>query len=621
MTGRHKIFWLATLITFVTATCLWSAPNQIQKLGMVHENGFTILTIHGSGPFQVAHESVEAKDGKPFRIVIDCLATRHAMSKKNFDKLPNSAVKSIRTSQYSVKPEEVVRIVLDLNDETVYRVETDANTVKVLVSDHKTPSFSRWTSSTAKVAKISETKSPARRAKTPTTARTQKTANIKQSADSPTVAVITPPKATPPVKKPTTKKATSNKSIASIAVATSPKIAPAVKKPVTPKATGNKSTTGTKAPTVAKTPATATTEVHGPFLTQTTPKQKAPAAKKTASAKPTTTVAAKVKNNPTSANKSKQSQTVAKLTTAAKAEVAKPSEPKSKNKKAVPSTAKSKSQPSPAATGDIVFSSVPLTKAALKTLHTAQTEKSPVRAKPAAKKQTKPAASKDLAAQSKKKAQVFAAASKNKDKQLNPGRAPNHKTEDVHADKTKKVDNTQASKPPAIKGINNKKTTDKSKSGSQKKTTLAKLDTNEKNAGDKQVKAKTSRYRRLTAKQIRMKQTHVVKFPQRMVIKYSAAGTRDPFASLINEAGHHKGGIRSNKIPNIETLFLVGVLKSTDGKSSALLEDIDGIGYILKPGDRVKNGYVAQINNEAIYFQINEYGWSRTAVKRMGKDN
>ena len=560
MTGRHKTFWLITLIAFVTATCLWSAPNQIQKLGMVHENGFTVLTIHGSGPFQVAHESVEAKDGKPFRIVIDCLATRHAMSKKNFDKLPNSVVKSIRTSQYSVKPEEVVRIVLDLNDETVYRVETEANTVKVLVSDHKSASFSRWTSPVNEVAKISAKESPARKVKTPTTARTPKMAGTKQSTASPVIAAATSPKVVTPVKKQVTKKATSNMSTAS-----------------------------TRVPAVAKTPAKVKSEVHGPFLTQATPKQKA--------------------------------QAVAKVTTTGKASVVKSAEPKAKKKKAIPATAKSKSQPSPGTTNDIVYSSVPLTKAALKTMHTAQSEKSPTQAKPTAKKQTTSGASKDLTAQSKKKAQVFAAAPKSKDKQLNPGRAPSHKTEDLHADQTKKADKSQTSKPPAIKGIKNKKSADKSKSGNQKKTALAKLDTDEKNADDKPAKAKTSRYRRLTAKQIRMKQTYVVKFPQRMVIKYSDAGTRDPFASLINEDGHHKGGIRSNKIPNIETLYLVGVLKSTDGKSSALLEDIDGIGYILKPGDRVKNGYVAQISNEAIYFQINEYGWSRTAVKRMEKAN
>ena len=69
----------------------------------------------------------------------------------------------------------------------------------------------------------------------------------------------------------------------------------------------------------------------------------------------------------------------------------------------------------------------------------------------------------------------------------------------------------------------------------------------------------------------------------------------------------------------METLNLVGILDAEEGKGSALLEDLDGIGYILKPGDRVQNGYVAQIDDQAIYFRINEYGWSRTIVKHMEK--
>jgi Tfp pilus assembly protein PilP len=66
----------------------------------------------------------------------------------------------------------------------------------------------------------------------------------------------------------------------------------------------------------------------------------------------------------------------------------------------------------------------------------------------------------------------------------------------------------------------------------------------------------------------------------------------------------------------VGTLRLVGVLKAPDG-SAALLEDFEGYGYILKDGDQVKNGYVVQIGQDKIIFQIKEYGWSRTIALRL----
>ena len=51
------------------------------------------------------------------------------------------------------------------------------------------------------------------------------------------------------------------------------------------------------------------------------------------------------------------------------------------------------------------------------------------------------------------------------------------------------------------------------------------------------------------------------------------------------------------------------------------LPPTEHIGYILRAGDRVKNGYVAQIDKNAVYFQLNEYGWSRTVVKHMENEN
>ena len=130
----------------------------------------------------------------------------------------------------------------------------------------------------------------------------------------------------------------------------------------------------------------------------------------------------------------------------------------------------------------------------------------------------------------------------------------------------------------------------------------------------------TSRYRRDAAKGADLKQTLVMQFPQRMVTQYDDGGARDPFESLIDitKLGKRNGDVK--RIPNIDALILVGVLESMGGKGAVLMEDLDGIGYILKPGDRVQNGYVAQIDGQTVSFEINEYGWSRTVVKELEKE-
>jgi hypothetical protein len=129
-----------------------------------------------------------------------------------------------------------------------------------------------------------------------------------------------------------------------------------------------------------------------------------------------------------------------------------------------------------------------------------------------------------------------------------------------------------------------------------------------------------SKYRRDAARNVILKQTQVVEFPKRIVTAYEVSEGRDPFETLVDETKPSKGSIE-NRLANVETLLLVGLLESETGKTAALLEDVDGIGYILKPGDPVKNGYVSDINDDAVLFQINEYGWSRTVVKELDKEH
>ena len=108
----------------------------------------------------------------------------------------------------------------------------------------------------------------------------------------------------------------------------------------------------------------------------------------------------------------------------------------------------------------------------------------------------------------------------------------------------------------------------------------------------------------------------VAEFPKRLVIKYRAKSRRDPFATLINEARTHNNPIE-RQVPNVEGLKLVGIIQGDSGENSALFEDNNNMGYILKAGDKVQKGYVLRVESNRVYFQIFEYGWSRTVALRI----
>ena len=105
-------------------------------------------------------------------------------------------------------------------------------------------------------------------------------------------------------------------------------------------------------------------------------------------------------------------------------------------------------------------------------------------------------------------------------------------------------------------------------------------------------------------------------FPKREVIRYRSYGKRDPFLPLVSKS---MSGYQNGDIPDIETLRLVGVLQS-EYSNMALLEDMEGYGYILQDGDKVKNGYVIQIYKDKVLFQISEFGWSRSVALSMEVD-
>lgn len=519
MLGRFTFIVLAALLAG-TAVNAPAAPSPITGLSLTHEGEYTVVTIQGDGPVRVSHQSVIAKEGKPFRIVVDCLAARHALAQKEYASLPSCIVTALRTSQYAVKPEEVVRVVIDLARESVYRVETSGSAARIYVSDPQTTTLASWASS------------PATETKTKTVAAVTPKPEATPAATAKTPSIIAQKNTTPP--------AESKKTAPTVEYAAKPTAAPAptTKSPSTavPEPQAKKST----AETAAKTPSSVAPKTATPAAPQAVPVTKS-----------ATELAAKDAASETSAEKA--------LPPAVAADLAKKS-----NETAWLFGAAEEDNKNAPTPGDAPGAAQDVHKAAIGTAVKPAAEPQPSVAEktvaPAAKPETKEAAGPALA--SVEPADV-------------PAPPPAEAEEALD-------DVTAADLLPAMD--------------------------------------QPSKYRRDAARNIILKQTQVVEFPKRMVTTYEPGEDRDPFETLVDESKPTRGSIE-NRLANVETLLLVGLLESETGRTAALLEDLDGIGYILKPGDAVKNGYVSEINDDAVLFQINEYGWSRTVVKELDKEN
>jgi hypothetical protein len=106
--------------------------------------------------------------------------------------------------------------------------------------------------------------------------------------------------------------------------------------------------------------------------------------------------------------------------------------------------------------------------------------------------------------------------------------------------------------------------------------------------------------------------TKVDDFPKRKTVKYKSNTNRDPFKALVGQGAT----VSSGQVPSVENLSLVGVFDDDSGKK-ALFEDAEGNGFILKPNDRVQNGFLVSIYKDKAIFQVTEYGWTRTVALNL----
>ncbi len=520
---KNKVLLTAFLVLFA-ATGAWG-DGELNRLHLDWVNNEVVLQADVSETFQFRHEIAEAKDGKPFRVVIDLFPVIFELSEKKYADIPACIVSALRGSQYAANPTATSRIVLDLNKSSLYRIEKKGNSVFVYIPDSECKGFATWTSQDKETKNAQPVKAKNVVAEKPV----KKSGELSKAAK-------------PAINKPTPV-------VAKKKIAAAPKEQFAYVQP---------SSSGSLDQEIANWDSLEL-KSHVDAKAEWARKKAEVAAKEKAELERKEAEAVKKKNTELARKKAKEAQKESQLAKQIPAEKQLPKQP------------------------EYTYS---------------KPESSSVLDKAIAKSDSKPKAEKTKTkkpVQKKAKADLPVMA----DSKVNKEPVKNKKTDNKTYTKVKKSEIESAPR--------------KSKNADQK-AELAKADSKV----DKKAKA-TSRFRRKPAFPNKLKGTIVAEFPKRMVIKYKPASARDPFATLINEQGSGSNDLIVKTIPDVETSRLVGVLQSTDGKNRALLEDMDGVGYILKTGDKVKKGYISKIYSDKAFFQLFEYGWSRTIALRLNE--
>jgi Tfp pilus assembly protein PilP len=536
-----RYIYTALLIGLLAVSQVFGA--KVTNIRLSYENGAAVARVDVDGTIRFAHQTEVPKDGKPDRMILDVLGATNDLSVKEFTGLPSCTVERIRTSQYSVRPEKIARIVFDMTRAPIYSVTQEGSAIKVVFTDASAKPFLAWTAfpeaGSVKPPAPVKTESPAAKvapsiasAPTPSTPAQQNKAAEQDRQNS--LAANTP----------------------SAPVVTAPQTSPA-KPPVEPK------------PTVASKPEASPVKVQPPS-------DKASEVSSTASQK-TAPVIAKPDNAPAP-------------TTVAKNEMTKPS-----------------GATSPI-TGDVVSKEketkpAPATAAEPKPSPSIATSVAPI-----AKPSTTPVAPKPASEPSQEATQTpgsntLSAVATGLSKSANPPEA--------------------AAKPSLDSAGNNEQTEDGLADESETTPDSLQQMADEVEAPASQDTAEyksTARFRRSPMAQTKVKGTMVAEFPKRLLIRYEANSHRDPFAPLVDDTRTNNNPFQP-RIPNVEGLRLVGIIESNTGDNRALLEDKNNYSYMLKSGDKVQKGYVLRVEDDKVYFQIFEYGWSRTIALTIYEKN
>jgi len=98
-------------------------------------------------------------------------------------------------------------------------------------------------------------------------------------------------------------------------------------------------------------------------------------------------------------------------------------------------------------------------------------------------------------------------------------------------------------------------------------------------------------------------------------MKYRSSRTRDPFRSLLGE-----GEDRSDLV-DLNVVTLVGIVWGEE--PFCTVEDAEGTTYVLRKGDRVKNGRIVSINRDTVVASQTLLGYTTTVQLKLeeGKES
>jgi len=94
---------------------------------------------------------------------------------------------------------------------------------------------------------------------------------------------------------------------------------------------------------------------------------------------------------------------------------------------------------------------------------------------------------------------------------------------------------------------------------------------------------------------------------------YGAFNRRDPFRSLVDGSFVRDGKMELVSLGAVE---LVGVVRG-DLDRFALLEDEKGFTYILRVGDRVRNGSIVAVGENTLTARVTSFGQTRKVTLHM----
>jgi hypothetical protein len=87
---------------------------------------------------------------------------------------------------------------------------------------------------------------------------------------------------------------------------------------------------------------------------------------------------------------------------------------------------------------------------------------------------------------------------------------------------------------------------------------------------------------------------------------YRSLGRRDPFRSLVSKKGEGSGETDVSTL-DASNVTLTGIIWGSAGKL-ALVHDTQGVGYVLKAGDKIIGGSVYAITDTSVVFEQGDPG-------------